>query len=45
MLAPHMEPSIDVNNEPYLTIITRFIQSPQALKTPTMEEFVAAMTA
>ena len=44
MLITHVIPSIIANNWPDMTVSTGFIQEPQALKMPVMQEFVAVMT-
>ena len=44
VLVPPMEPIIVANNQPDITNRTGVIQTPQALKTPTMQELIVHTT-
>ena len=39
-----MEPRIIAKNQPAMTVSTVIVQTPQTIKAPTMQEFIAVMT-
>ena len=45
VMVPFMEPSIEMNNQSVLNIITGVVQATKAIKLPTMEEVITITTA
>ena len=44
VLVPPAETIIIKNNQSYMAVSTGFMQAPQALKTPVMQEFISVIT-